>query len=84
MEIYESKSLSRVVSKSKLAPDWLRKSEQPIRNQDRKLTQLLTMTTTHKFPLQECLLPQACRDVRQKCWSGGKKSHLDDNSLRFN
>ena len=36
----------------KLAPDWLHRSEQPIRSQASKLTQLLTMTTTHKFPLQ--------------------------------
>ena len=28
-------------------------SKQPIRGQASKLTQLLTMTTTHKFPLQE-------------------------------
>ena len=32
------------------APDWLHKSEQPIRSQVSKLAQLLTMTTTHKFP----------------------------------
>ena len=42
-------SLSRVVSTSMLAPDWLHKSEQPIRS---KLTKLLTMTQTQKFPLQ--------------------------------
>ena len=42
MEIYELYSLSRVVSTSKLTPDWLRKSEQPIRSQGSKLTQLLT------------------------------------------
>ena len=35
-----------------LAPDWLHESEQPIRSQNSKLTQLLTMTATHKFPLQ--------------------------------
>ena len=51
------------MSKSKLAPDWLHKSEQPIRSQESKLTKLLTMTKTHKFPVQErlhrkkCLLP---------------------------
>ena len=42
--------MSRVGSTSKLAPDWLHKSEQPIRSLVSKLTQLLTMTTTHKFP----------------------------------
>ena len=52
MEIYECQSLSRVVSTSKLAPDWLHESEQPIRSQVSNLTQLLTMTTTRKFPLQ--------------------------------
>ena len=35
------------------APDRLHKSEQPIRSQISKLTQLLTMTTTEKFPLQK-------------------------------
>ena len=49
-------SLSRVVSTSKLAPDWLHKSEQLIRSQVSKLTQLLTMTTTHKFGLQDVAL----------------------------
>ena len=49
-EIYELQSLSRVVSTIKLAPDWLHKSEQPIRSQANMLTQLLT--TTQKFPLQ--------------------------------
>ena len=38
---------------SKLAPDWLNNREQPIRSLASKLTQLLTMTATHKFPLQE-------------------------------
>ena len=52
MEIYQLQSLSRVVSTRKLTPDWLHESEQPIRSQDSKLTQLLTMTTTHKFPHQ--------------------------------
>ena len=37
---------------SKLAPDWLHKSEQLIRSQVSNLTQLLTMTQTHKFPPQ--------------------------------
>ena len=46
------KSLSIVVSTSKLAPDWLHKSEQPIRSQVSKLTYFFTTTTTHKFPLQ--------------------------------
>ena len=45
--------MSRVVSTNKLAPDWLHKSEQPIRSQESKLTQLLTMKTIHKFPPQE-------------------------------
>ena len=53
MEIYELKSSSRVGSPSKLAPNWLHKSEQPIRSQVSKLTQLLTLTTTHKFPPQD-------------------------------
>ena len=55
VETYEFKSWSRVVSTSKLAPDWLPKSEQPIKSQLSKLTQLLTMTTTHKFPPQRAL-----------------------------
>ena len=44
--------MSRVVSKQ---ASWLLigyTSEQPIRSQVSKLTQLLTMTTTHKFPPQ--------------------------------
>ena len=56
MEIYESWSLSRVVSTSKLAPDWLPKSEQPIRSQVSKLSKLLTMTATHKIPSQDVVL----------------------------
>ena len=35
-----------------LAPDWLPKSEQPIRSQVIKLAQFFTMTTSQKFPLQ--------------------------------
>ena len=35
-----------------MAPDWVHNSKQPIRSQVWKLTQLLTMTTTQKFPLQ--------------------------------
>ena len=35
-----------------MTSNWLCKSEQPIRSQVGKLTQLLTMTTTHKFPPQ--------------------------------
>ena len=41
MEIYELKSLSRVVSTSKLAPDWLHNSEKPMKRQVRKLTPTL-------------------------------------------
>ena len=48
--------MSRVVSTSKLAPAWLHKSEQPITSRASKLTQLLTMTTTYKFPPQEIQL----------------------------
>ena len=44
--------MSRVRSTNKLALDWLYKSEQPIRSQVSKLTQLLTLTTTQKFSLQ--------------------------------
>ena len=33
-----------------MAPNWLHKSEQPIRSRVSKLTQVLTITTTHKFP----------------------------------
>ena len=44
--------MSKFVSTHKLAPDWLPKSEQPIRSQESKLIHLLTMTTTHRFPLQ--------------------------------
>ena len=40
------------MSSSKLAPDWLHKNEQSIGRQVSKLTQPLTMTQTHKFPLQ--------------------------------
>ena len=40
------------MSTCKLAPDWLHKSEQPIRCQVDKLDEFLTMTQTHKFPLQ--------------------------------
>ena len=32
------------------APDWLHRSEQPIRRQPYLLTELLTLTKTHKFP----------------------------------
>ena len=35
-----------------LAPDWLHESKEPIRSQVSKLTKLLTMTKTHKFPFQ--------------------------------
>ena len=42
----------RVVSTSRLAPDCLHKSEQPIRSQISKLTQVLTLTSTHKYPRQ--------------------------------
>ena len=41
-KIHEFQSLSRIVSTSKLAFDWLHKSKQPIRSQVIKLTQLLT------------------------------------------
>ena len=49
MEIYELQSLSRDGSTSKLAPDWLHTSKQPIRIQDRKLTQLLTWLQVINF-----------------------------------
>ena len=39
-----------------LASDWLFTLVQPIRSQAGKLTQLLTMTTTHKFPPQLCFI----------------------------
>ena len=52
MEIYELLSLSTVGSTSKLASDWLHKSEQSLRGQVSTLIHLLTMTTTHKFPPQ--------------------------------
>ena len=52
METNELWSSSRVVLTSKVAPDWLHKSEQPIRSQVRKLTQTFDMTTTQEFPLQ--------------------------------
>ena len=42
----------RAVSTSKLAPDWLHKSEQPIRSQVGKLTHLMTIATIYKFPFQ--------------------------------
>ena len=37
-----------------MAPDWLNKREQAIGGQISSLTQLLTMTRTHKFPTQDC------------------------------
>ena len=52
------------MSTSKLDPDWLRKSEQPIRSQVSKLTKLSTMTQTHKFPLQEAAAEsEVCQGV---------------------
>ena len=45
--------MSRVVSTSKLAPDWLHRSEQPIRSRVSNLTQPLIMTQSYKFPLQD-------------------------------
>ena len=48
-EIYELKWLSRVGSTSKLAPDWLHNQSKAMGQQI--LTQLLTMTPTHKSPL---------------------------------
>ena len=50
VEIFELLLWSRVVSTSQLAPYWLYRSEKPIRSQNSTLTQLLTMTTTQKFP----------------------------------
>ena len=44
--------MSRVVSTSRLAPDWLDESEQSIRSLVSKLTQLLIRTESHKFPPQ--------------------------------
>ena len=49
MNLGRSQDLSQ---QANLAPDWLHKSEQQIRSQVSKLTQFLTMTTTHKFPSQ--------------------------------
>ena len=40
------------MSTSKLSSDRLQNSEQQIRSQVSQLTQLLTVTTTQKFPLQ--------------------------------
>ena len=57
--------MSRVVSTSKMAPNWLHKSEQPFRSQVSKLTQLLTMTTTHKFPPQDSYLHHVYQAVRK-------------------
>ena len=42
----------RAVSTSKLAPDWLHKSEQPIRSQVGKLTHLMTIASIYTFPFQ--------------------------------
>ena len=61
------------MSTDKLAPDWLCKSEQPIRSQVSKLTQLLTMTTTHKFPTQsvsdmlDMNFAETVADILQSC-----------------
>ena len=56
------------MSTSKLAPDWLHNiSEQPFRSLVSKLTQLLTMTTTHKFPPQ---VPRVEVDLRDKRGGG--------------
>ena len=63
--------MSRVVSTSKLASDWLHKSEQQIRSQVNKLTQLLTMTTTQKFPLQ---VRQAAEDIYNLMIKDGEES----------
>ena len=65
--------MSRAVSKSRLAPDWLHKSEQPVRSQVSKLTQLLTMTTTHKFPLQPTwkLCCASSTPSTPRAWSSG-------------
>ena len=59
MEIYEFKSLSRVVSTGKLAPNWLHRSEQPIRSQVSKLTERLTwlQLKSFHFRLRNLLLP---------------------------
>jgi len=52
------------VSTSKLAPDWLHMSEQPIRRQVSKLAKLLTVTQTHKFPLQELYMSKKMTKCR--------------------
>ena len=53
MELYEFKSLSRVVSTSKLAPDLLTQEyKQPIRSQVSKLTKLLTQLQLTSFNLR--------------------------------
>jgi hypothetical protein len=70
------------VSTIKLAPDWLPKSEQPIRSQESKLIHLLTMTTTHKFPLQatpitdnhHAHLPPQQQQQQQAVEGGGQES----------
>ena len=71
MEIYELQSLSRVGSTSMMAPDWLHKSEQPIRSQVRKLTQLLTMTQTHKFSLQ--IMNGTLEVIGGEGWAAGER-----------
>ena len=40
-----------------LASDWLHENKGPIRSQVSSLTQLLTLTTTHKFPPQDSNRP---------------------------
>ena len=66
MEIYGLRSLSRVVSTSNLAPDWLHKSGQPIRSQVSKLTQLLTWLQLKSLtPVLTCI-SRIRRPLR--CW----------------
>ena len=48
-EIYELWSWSRVASTSKLAPDRLHKSEQPIISQDSNLTRLLWLNDYNSY-----------------------------------
>ena len=55
MEIHELQSLSRAVSTSNLAPDWLHKSVTTNQRPGQQIDPTLTMTTIHKFSPQVAL-----------------------------
>ena len=64
------------------SPDWLHKSEQPIRSQISKLTQLLTMTTTQKFP-PLVLVEQTLHELLEDGPDGGEVAAAADPQHRL-